>query len=61
LQLGLRSFFESGEEAEEVEPWQRAHTDELEVFEKGAKTRKRTSEELSFPTIKEINQGYIWG
>jgi hypothetical protein len=59
----LRSLHEGGREdkRKEVEPWQgtRARHQSKDVDE-DAKRRKKTSMELLFPTIEEINQSFIW-
>jgi hypothetical protein len=61
LQVGLRSSQEGRDEVDEVEPWQGAHVSKSEDTEEDKKKRKRKSEELPFPTVEEINQGFIWG
>jgi hypothetical protein len=61
LQLGLRSSQEGRDKADEVEPWQGADVSESEDTKEGTKKSKRKGEELHFPTVEEINKGFIWG
>jgi hypothetical protein len=57
----LKSSQEGRNEVDEVEPWQGEHASESEDTEEDTKKRKRKGEELPFPTVEEINEGFIWG
>ena len=56
----MKNSCKGKDKANKVESWQRAHASEFEKVKEGAKQRKRTSEELLFPTIEEINECFIW-
>jgi hypothetical protein len=57
----LRSSQEGRDEVDEVESWQGSDVSEFEDIEEGTKKRKRKGEALPFPTVEEINKGFIWG
>jgi hypothetical protein len=57
----LRSFQEGKDEVDEVEPWQGAHVSESKDTKEDKKKKKKKGEKLSFPTVEEINEGFIWG
>jgi hypothetical protein len=56
----LKNSCKKRDKANKVESRQRAHASESEKVKEGAKHRKKTSEELLFPTIEEINESFIW-
>ena len=56
----MRNSQEKRDKVHEVEPWQGVDVGESEDTKEDIKRKKKTSEELLFPIVEEIYEGFIW-